>query len=64
MTRAAASGVGKHVLGDLRGHKTTDMADRYFRAMGDLLREAREQVGASPDVDSHSSRGPSINAPS
>ena len=46
MTRAAASGVGTHVLRDLLGHKTTEMADRYIRAVGDPVREAREQVGA------------------
>lgn len=45
MTRAAASGVGTHVLRDLLGHKTTAMADRYIRALGDPVREAREQVG-------------------
>ena len=47
MTRAAASGVGTHVLRDLLGHKTTSMADRYIRAVGDPVREAREQVGAA-----------------
>ena len=46
MTRAAASGIGTHVLRDLLGHKTTAMADRYIRAVGDPVREAREQVGA------------------
>ena len=46
MTRAAASGVGTHVLRDLLGHKTTAMADRYIRAVGNPVREAREQVGA------------------
>ena len=46
MTRAAASGVGTHILRDLLGHKTTAMADRYIRAVGDPVREAREQVGA------------------
>ena len=47
MTRAAASGIGSHVLlRDLLGHKTTTMADRYIRAVGDPVREAREQVGA------------------
>ena len=45
MTRAAASGVGTHVLRDLLGHKTTEMADRYIRAVGNPVREAREQVG-------------------
>ena len=46
MTRAAASGIGSHVLRDLLGHKTTAMADRYIRAVGNPVREAREQVGA------------------
>ena len=46
MTRAAAAGVGSHVLRDLLGHKTTAMADRYVRAVGNPVREAREQVGA------------------
>ena len=46
MTRAAASGIGSHVLRDLLGHKTTTMADRYIRAVGNPVREAREQVGA------------------
>ena len=35
-----------HVLRDLPGHKTTAMADRYIRAVGNPVREAREQVGA------------------
>ena len=47
MTSAAAAGVGTHVLRDLLGHKTTAMADRYVRAVGDPVREAREQVGAT-----------------
>lgn len=46
MTRAAGAGVGTHVLRDLLGHKTTAMADRYIRAVGDPVREAREQVGS------------------
>ena len=47
MTSAAAAGVGVHVLRDLLGHKTTAMADRYVRAVGNPVREAREQVGAT-----------------
>ena len=47
MTQAAASGVGTHVLRDLLGHKTTAMADRYIRSVGDPVREARKQVGAA-----------------
>ena len=46
MTRAAAAGVGTHVLRDLLGHKTTAMADRYVRAVGNPVRDAREQIGA------------------
>ena len=46
MTRAAASGVSTHILRDLLGHETTEMADRYIRAVGDPVRAAREQVGA------------------
>ena len=47
MTTAAATGVGTHVLRDLLGHKTTAMADRYIRAVGNPVRDAREQVGAA-----------------
>ena len=47
MTSAAAAGVGTHVLRDLLGHKMTAMADRYVRAVGNPVREAREQVGAA-----------------
>ena len=43
MTTAAA-GVGTHVLRDLLGHKTTVMADRYVRAVGNPVRDAREQT--------------------
>ena len=45
MTNAAAAGVGTHVLRDLLGHKTTAMADRYVRFVGNPVREAREQIG-------------------
>ena len=47
MTSAAAAGVGTHILRDLLGHKTTAMADRYIRNIGNPVREAREQVGAA-----------------
>ena len=47
MTTAAAAGVGTHVLRDLLGHKTATMADRYIRAVGNPVRDAREQVGAA-----------------
>ena len=44
MTNAAAAGVGTYILRDLLGHKTTTMADRYVRAVGNPVRDAREQV--------------------
>ncbi len=47
MTNAAAAGVGTHVLRDLLGHRTAAMADRYIRAVGNPVRDAREQVGAA-----------------
>ena len=47
MTAAAAAGIGTYVLRDLLGHKTTAMADRYVRAVGTPVREARERVGAA-----------------
>ena len=47
MTAAAAAGVGTYVLRDLLGHRTTAMADRYVRAVGHPVREAREQVGSA-----------------
>ena len=45
MTSAAAAGVGTHILRDLLGHKTTQMADSYVRHAGNPVRDAREQVG-------------------
>ena len=47
MTNAVTAGVGTHVLRDLLGHKTTAMADRYVRSIGNPVREARERVGAA-----------------
>ena len=44
MTNAAMAGVGTHVLRDLLGHKSTAMADRYIRHVGNPVRDAREQV--------------------
>ena len=44
MTNAAA-GVTSYILRDLLGHKTTVMADRYVRNIGDPVRVAREAVG-------------------
>ena len=34
------------MLRDLLGHKTTAMADRYVRAVGNPVRDARRQVTA------------------
>ena len=42
---ASAPGQTTHVLRDLLGHKTSVMADRYIRSVGDPVREARERVG-------------------
>ncbi len=47
MTSAAAAGVGAYVLRDLLGHRTTAAAEGYIRAVGDPVREAREQMGAT-----------------
>ena len=47
MTRAAMAGIGTHVLRDLLGHRTTAMADRYIRSVGNPVRDARELVGAA-----------------
>ena len=44
MTAAAAAGVGTHVLRDLLGHRSAVMADRYVRAVGNPVREAREAM--------------------
>ena len=46
MTRAAAAGIGTHVLRDLLGHKTTAMADRYVRHAGTAVADATERMGA------------------
>ena len=46
MTRAAAAGIGTHVLRDLLGHKTTTMADRYVRHAGSAVVDATERMGA------------------
>lgn len=42
MTQAAASGVSAHVLRDLLGHKSAAVAERYIRALGNPVREARD----------------------
>ena len=46
MTRAAAAGIGTHMLRDLLGHKTTTMADRYVRDAGSAVADATERMGA------------------
>ena len=46
MTRAAAAGIGTHVLRDLLGHKTTTMADRYVRHAGAAVADATERMGS------------------
>ena len=46
ITMAASSGISSHVLRDFLGHKSTAMADRYIRRIGDPVRDAREQVAA------------------
>ena len=46
MTLAAAMpGQTTYVLRDLLGHKTEAMANRYIRAVGNPVRQTREQVG-------------------
>ena len=45
MTRAAAAGMGAHVLRDLLGHKTAAMADRYIRRTGGAVADATERMG-------------------
>ena len=47
MTRAAMADVGTHVLRDLLGHRTSAMADRYIRSLGNPVRDARKQIGAA-----------------
>ena len=47
MTHAAAAGVGTHVLRDLLGHATTEVADNYIRSVGNSVRQAREQVSGA-----------------
>ena len=42
MTQAAAAGVSAHVLRDLLGHKSAAVAERYIRALGNPVREARD----------------------
>ena len=47
MTNTAAAGVGVHVLRDLLGHKTTAMVDRYVRAVGAPVADARRAIGTA-----------------
>ena len=63
MTSAAAAGVGTHVLRDLLGHKTTAMADRYVRAVGNPVRDAREQVGNAMAAMMKGKRGDVVRLP-
>ena len=44
MTQAAMAGVTAHVLRDILGHATAEVADKYIRALGDPVRQAREQT--------------------
>ena len=46
MTQAARSGVSSHILRDLLGHKTSAVADRYIRTLGEPVREARQQTAS------------------
>ena len=47
LAHEAMAGVGTHVLRDLLGYKTTAMGDRYVRAVGNPMRDAREHIGAA-----------------
>lgn len=38
------AGVTAHVLRDLLGHRTAQVADKYVRELGDPVRRAREQT--------------------
>ncbi|MCY4589369.1 MAG: tyrosine-type recombinase/integrase [Alphaproteobacteria bacterium] len=42
MTQAAMAGVTAHVLRDLMGHRSAQVADKYIRSLGDPVRRARE----------------------
>ena len=44
MTNAARSGIGVMVLRDLLGHKSSKVAERYVRELGEPVREARSVV--------------------
>ncbi|MFQ5623027.1 MAG: tyrosine-type recombinase/integrase [Paracoccaceae bacterium] len=46
-TKAAASGVGAHVVRDLLGHKTLAMANLYVGRIGKTVDEVRENVSAA-----------------
>ena len=64
MTSAAAAGVGTYVLRDLLGHKTTTMADRYVRAVGNPVRR-RTGTGGRADGrhDARQGRGSALAGP-
>ena len=51
MTRAAAAGVGTHVLRDLLGHRTSAMADRYVRSVGSPVADARKAIATAIAAD-------------
>ena len=44
MTNAARSGIGVMVLRDLLGHKSSKVAERYVRELGEPVLEARSAV--------------------
>ena len=44
MTQAAMAGVAAHILRDILGHATAEVADKYIRSLGDPVRQAREQT--------------------
>ena len=61
MTRAAAAGVGTHILRDLLGHKTSVIADRYVRAVGSPVTDAREAIGAAVAADMAGEKDPTLD---
>ena len=47
MTRAAMDGASAHLLKDLLGHATLEMATRYVRHAGSAIRDVRERTGST-----------------
>ena len=45
MTHAAKSGVDVLILRDLLGHRSSRVAERYVRGLGEPVREARQKMG-------------------